>query len=234
MYLLKIFFQSELVNLTKKNPVSIKVPRTSFKSIIEGVGIPHTEIGILIFNNENVNISNIITEDGILLVYPKKSEAIKGEARFILDVHLGTLAKYLRMLGFDTLYKNDYEDREIVDIALRESRVILTRDRGILKRASIKHGYLIRSFCPREQLDEVLTKYQLYEKIRPLTRCLKCNSEIVLVAKEEILERIPPKSRKNFDEFYVCEKCHKIYWKGSHYDRFKKIIEDVSEKNKKY
>lgn len=234
MYLLKVIFNEGLADLVKSNSVSVETLRTNFKSIIEDAGVPHTEVGTLVFNGINVKISDILKESGTLLVHPKESENLRGEAQFILDVHLGTLAKYLRMLGFDTLYENDYEDREIVETAMKEKRIILTRDRGILKRSSVEYGYLIRSFNPRKQLHEVLKRYMLYRQISPLTRCLMCNGRIVPISKKEIMNNIPKKSREAFDEFYICEKCHRVYWKGSHYERFKEIIEEVKEISKSF
>ncbi|WP_319370487.1 Mut7-C RNAse domain-containing protein [uncultured Ilyobacter sp.] len=226
---LEIFFLGDLQRLVKENPTVVKEIKRNLKDIIEGLGVPHTEVGKIYHGNEETDLAAVVNDGGKLIVCPVEPENIQGEVKFILDVHLGTLARYLRMMGFDSLYENSYEDQQIVDISLSQNRIILTRDRGILKRKLVKKGYLIRDLKPRIQLNEVLKRYKLYDRVDPLTRCFKCNDKIFPIHKENIKNRVPEKSRKIFEEFYICKKCHMIYWKGSHYDRFKKIICEVKE-----
>src|SRR3990167_10799559 len=147
--------------------------------------------------------------------------------KFILDVHLGTLAKYMRILGFDSLYKNNYKDEEIVDISLKEKRTILTRDRGILKRSEVTHGYWIRSTKTDTQIIEVIKRFDLKEQIKELSRCLLCNSLLKKISKEKIIDRLPRKVREFQNEFYYCKACDKIFWKGSHYTKMMKTIENI-------
>jgi uncharacterized protein with PIN domain len=144
--------------------------------------------------------------------------------KFILDVHLGTLAKYMRMLGFDTLYQNNYEDEEIVKISLKEKRTILTKDRGILKRSEVTHGYWIRSSTTMDQLIEVIKRFDLKEQTKELSRCLLCNTLLKETTKEKVLDRLPRKIKELQNKFYYCENCDKIFWKGSHYTKMKGII----------
>jgi len=148
--------------------------------------------------------------------------------KFILDVHLGKLAKYLRMLGLDTLYENDLTDPEIVKIAGERKLVVLTRDSELLKIKAVRDGYLIRSKNPVEQLAEVISQYDLYSKIKPFSRCMVCNGIIKKVAKESVADKLLPKTKLYYEEFYQCKSCEKIYWKGSHYFKMKGFLEDLS------
>lgn len=144
--------------------------------------------------------------------------------RFILDVHLGKLARWLRLLGFDTLYRNDLDDPEIVEIAATEGRTILTRDGGIMKRRAATRGYLVQSTVPQEQLREVLDYYQLREQIQPFHRCLVCNGLLESVDKAMILEQLEPKTIRYYDTFFQCNECGKIYWQGTHYERMQEFL----------
>lgn len=147
--------------------------------------------------------------------------------KFILDVHLGKLARWLRMLGFDTLYRNDYDDPEIVAVAAQEGRTILTRDLGIMKRRAVTNGYHIQSTKPTEQLQEVLSRYDLLSQIRPFHRCLVCNGLLQEVAKEAIVAQLEPKTILYYDDFFQCASCRKIYWQGSHFERMDRFIEKL-------
>lgn len=144
--------------------------------------------------------------------------------RFILDVHLGKLARWLRLLGFDTLYRNDLDDPEIVEIATTEGRTILTRDGGIMKRRAATRGYLVQSTEPQEQLREVLDYYQLRDHIQPFHRCLVCNGLLTPVEKAMILDQLEPKTIHYYDSFFQCTECGKIYWQGTHYERMREFL----------
>ncbi len=232
MHYLEVFFQGDLQSIVKENPITIIPDKRSLKDIIEGSGVPHTEVGKIYFEKDEACLSMMIDKSGKLTVYPREPESIEGEVKFILDVHLGTLARYLRMMGFDTLYDNSYDDPEIVETALSQGRIILTRDRGILKRKSVRKGCLIKNDKPRLQLHEVLRRYSLYKRIEPLTRCFKCNGRINPVPKEEVAQFVPEKSKNAFHEFFLCEKCKMVYWKGSHYERFRHLIDEVNNSGK--
>ena len=148
------------------------------------------------------------------------------EPKFILDVHLGKLARYLRMLGFDTLYENDYTDPEIVNIAKIEKRAVLTRDTELLKIKAIEKGYLIKSKNHLEQLAEVILRFDLASKIRPFSRCMVCNGVVVKVEKEAVIGKLLPKTRQYYEEFFQCNSCERVYWKGSHYIKMNRFIGD--------
>ncbi len=161
---------------------------------------------------------------------------MKDSPRFILDVHLGKLARRLRMLGFDSLYKNDYEDQEIVNIAFREKRIVLTRDRGIINKVIIRkdalvRGYLVRSHKPKNQLLEIIEEFDLRTKINPLSLCMECNYPIERIDKELLHEKLHEKTLLFYNEFYQCTKCKRIYWEGSHYKRMNNYIKNLMRSN---
>ena len=149
------------------------------------------------------------------------------EKRFILDVHLGRLAKYLRLCGFDSLFSAFFNDREIIEEAVRESRVILTRDRLLLKNATAATGYLVKSQYHEEQLREVFEALRLREHVRLFSRCITCNAVLEEVKKEEIADRLLADTKKYFSVFRRCPGCDRIYWEGSHYDNMKKSLEPL-------
>jgi uncharacterized protein with PIN domain len=147
--------------------------------------------------------------------------------KFIADVHLGRLARYLRMMGFDVLYENNFEDDEIVRISLGEKRAILTKDRGILKRSEVTHGYWVRSSKVEEQVIEIIKRFDLKKLIKEFTRCIKCNSILEPISKNEIISAIPPKVSKSRKSFSVCPSCKKFYWKGTHHQRMLSFIKTI-------
>ncbi|MFW5707307.1 MAG: Mut7-C RNAse domain-containing protein [Bacteroidota bacterium] len=149
--------------------------------------------------------------------------------RFILDVHLGKLARLLRMTGFDTLYRNDLEDQEIISIAESDNRIVLTRDRGILKNKRVKRGHFVNSPYAKEQLREIISTFQLGDSINFLSRCIACNGTIEKVEKEDILEELKPGTSRYFNEFFRCRDCGKIYWEGSHFERMMDFYEKIKE-----
>lgn len=150
--------------------------------------------------------------------------------KFIADVHLGRLARYLRLCGFDTYFDTTADDRRIIDISLTQNRIILSRDKELVNNRNVADSYRVTSSNPVEQLGSVIERYNLKTIIRPFTRCLLCNGEVVHIEKEKIEVDLQPDTRKYFKEFYRCEQCGKIYWEGSHYERMKKFINLLLEK----
>lgn len=214
----------------------------SVKDMIESLGVPHTEVDLILVNDQSVDFSYLVQAGDRISVYPVfesidiaplvrvRPEPLR-ESRFILDVHLGRLATYLRMLGFDTLYRNDYADAELARISSSEGRILLTRDRGLLKRSEVTHGYCLRTTNPRQQLLEVLRRFDLFDSVKPMRRCLRCNSVLQPVDKAAIGDRLPPKTRQYYDEFHYCQVCDRVYWKGSHYRRMQQFIEDLLQQD---
>jgi uncharacterized protein with PIN domain len=210
----------------------------SIKDVIESLGVPHTEVELILANGQSVDFSYLVRDGDWISVYPMfesldisplvrvRPEPLR-ETRFVLDVHLGRLAGYLRMLGFDTLYRNDYDDQELARISSREQRILLTRDRGLLKRSIVTHGYCLRTTQPRQQLLEILRRFDLFRSIKPFLRCIHCNGQLEPVEKALIIERLPPKTGRYYQEFRRCRGCDRIYWKGSHFTRMQQFIESL-------
>ncbi len=149
--------------------------------------------------------------------------------RFLLDNHLGRLARYLRLLGLDTLYfNNEYDDDQLASKASEMGCVLLSRDRGLLKRSQVVHGTYLHSKDPRKQIVEVLQRYLLFDQIQPWSRCLRCNGVLQPVTKEQILERLEPKTKLYYDDFKMCESCRQIYWKGSHFKRLQYFVAQIT------
>ena len=214
----------------------------SIKDTVEALGVPHPEIDLILVNGQSVDFSYLVQDGDWISVYPRfKSIDITPlkplvpkawpEIRFVLDVHLGKLATYLRLLGFDTLYRNDYQDRELAQISSEESRILLTRDRALLKRSIVTHGYCIRELDTEKQLVEVLRRFDLFGQIQPFQRCLRCNGLLEPVAKEAIRDRLLPKTRLYYHDFRSCQDCAQIYWKGSHYEGIQQFLARVLAKN---
>jgi uncharacterized protein len=200
----------------------------SVKHLIESVGIPHIEIGEIKANGRSVRL-DFLVQDGdrieVKAVLPVGEQI--AEPRFVLDGHLGRLASRLRMLGLDSLYRNDYDDRELVEVSVDEDRVLLTRDRRLLMHKKITSGQLIWSLEPEEQFREVIVRYVLKKWIKPFKRCIRCNTPLETVRKEAVLEHLQPLTRLYFEDFHICPACRQIYWKGSHFDRMQKIIGEI-------
>jgi uncharacterized protein len=210
----------------------------SVKDVIEAIGIPHTEVDLILVNSQAVDFNYKVKNNDLVSVYPVfETLEISGvsllrdkplrDTKFILDVHLGKLAKYLRMLGFDTAYQNDYDDKNIIQISFAEHRIILTRDLGLLKVKTVTHGYYIRNQHPKGQLSEVLNHFDLYNAIDPFNRCIKCNGKLELVEKEEIIQQLEPLTQKYFNKFLRCNHCQGIFWEGSHFDHMREFINTI-------
>ena len=206
----------------------------SLKNFIESFGVPHTEVDLVLANGKPVDFSYQVTDGDRISVYPVfESLDISSVScirpappqtnRFVLDVHLGRLAAYLRMAGFDALYSPQASDAELAEIVARERRVLLTRDRYLLMRSAVERGYWIRSTVPKQQLLEVVKRFDLVGSMRPFTRCLACNTVLEEASRESVLERLPPKI-KDKDIFHVCPGCQRVYWEGSHHERMSTLL----------
>ena len=201
----------------------------SVKHLIESLGIPHTEIGPLAASGNRIGLDYIVQSGDRIEVRPVSPVDLMEEPRFVLDGHLGRLASHLRMLGMDCLYNNGYDDEELVDISVKEKRILLTRDRMLLMHKVITQGYLLRSLNSNEQLHEVVQRYKLVKWVRPFQRCLNCNHLLEPVEKETVLEKLEPLTKKYYHDFKLCPACDKVYWKGSHYERMLELIDTVSQ-----
>jgi hypothetical protein len=211
----------------------------AIKHAIESIGIPHPEVDLIIINGAPVDFKYPLRDKDIVEVYPVFSAGDLAETgalnrpffyeKFILDVHLGKLAKILRLFGFDTYYKNDYDDKTIVQIAETEKRTVLTRDVNLLKHKSITIGYWLRSQFAEEQLKEVIRRFRLKAKFKPFERCVECNGKIIKIEKSAVLDKLLPKTILYYNDFFQCICCKRIYWRGSHYEQMQQYIERMQK-----
>jgi uncharacterized protein len=208
----------------------------SVKDAIEAIGVPHTEVDLILVDGLSVGFERVLRGGERVAVYPVfelleiaplqhlRPQPLR-EPRFVLDVHLGKLARHLRMAGFDCLYRNDYRDSELITASVAEHRIILTRDKGLLKQRLVTHGYFVRRSNSEEQLCEVVRVLQLQARLRPFTRCRECNTELRDVPKAGVLERLPDKVRGSYARFQLCPGCDRIYWEGTHYERLRRLLD---------
>lgn len=204
--------------------------RQSVKHLAESLGVPHPEIGEVQVNGQSEAL-NVITQDQDRVEIHPIPDGYLDEPRFVLDIHLGRLTAYLRMLGFDCLYETEYDDAQLAEIAGGEKRILLTRDRRLLMRKAVTDGYCLRSLGSLEQLTEVVQRFALARRAMPFHRCLRCNHLLEPISKEAVLDRLQPLTRKYFDEFHICPACGQIYWKGSHYEKMEKLVEEIARRN---
>jgi uncharacterized protein with PIN domain len=206
------------------------------RDLIESLGVPHTEVDLILANGESVGFDYTVRDGDRISVYPVFESLDIGplarvrpeplrHPRFVVDVHLGRLAAYLRMLGFDALYRNDANDEELARTASEQERILLTRDRGLLKRGAVTRGYYVRETRPRPQLAEVVERFALARLAAPFTRCLACNTSLEPAAKEAVADRLPPGVHRRHSEFLECPACRRVYWKGTHYERMRRLVE---------
>ncbi|TLN23948.1 twitching motility protein PilT, partial [bacterium] len=188
----------------------------------ESLGVPHPEIAAIQVNGQPAGLDQIAQSGETVKVSPYEP----GDPRvcpvplcFVLDSHLGRLASYLRILGFDVLYDSAAGDETLATLSGKENRVLLTRDRGLLKRSLVTYGYCIRDQNPRNQLLEVFQRYDLRRDLRPFTRCPRCNGLIHPVDKAAVAGLLLENTLAHVDQFWQCGNCGKVYWQGSHYER---------------
>jgi len=190
--------------------------------------VPHLEVGLVLVDGQAAEISVRLCEGNQVDLYPQEQETLPEQGRrFVLDNHLGRLAASLRMLGFDSLYRNDYQDAELADISAAERRILLTRDRQLLMRKVIPRGYCVRQLDPGQQIREVMQRFDLCSQVHPFRRCLRCNGLLQPVSKDAVLDRLEPLTRLYFDEFSRCPDCSQIYWKGSHFEHMQRLIAEL-------
>ncbi|NEQ29688.1 MAG: Mut7-C ubiquitin/RNAse domain-containing protein [Leptolyngbya sp. SIO4C5] len=212
---------------------------STVKDTIESLGVPHPEIDLILVNDRSVDFSYLVQAGDRISVFPRFQHldissvsrvqpAPLPEPRFVLDVHLGKLATYLRLLGFDIRYANHCDDATLAQIASDEQRILLTRDRGLLKRSLVTHGYCVRHDDPLEQVSEILSRFDLFDAIAPFERCLRCNGQLQPVEKAQVSDRLPPLTRQYYDEFYQCQSCQQVYWKGAHYAPLQQIVQQMT------
>ena len=212
--------------------------KASVKDMIESFNVPHTEVERISVNGVAVGFNYIVQDGDRIEAFPAGENfgamsaaqlrpPLAQPPHFVVDSNLGRLARYLRLLGFDCLYCNDYNDGTVARIASEQQRVVLTRDRSLLRRKIVTHGYFVRAAKPKIQTREVLKRFALFSWIKPLTRCTHCNGILVETGKSRIEHRLEPLTRQFYDKFLMCPDCHRIYWQGSHSMRIKQLLDEL-------
>ena len=208
---------------------------TTIGDVLHMLGVPEEEVDLILTNQRSVGFCYLLQALDRVSVYPvfesfdvSCATAIREKPlrnmRFVCDVHLGRLCKYLRMLGFDTLYSDQYTPEQLVTISVREHRILLSKDRKLTGHPRVTHAYWIRSTDSVEQLKDLVRKLDLQALYNPLSRCLTCNSELEPIEKSKIQSGLQERTERYFDEFFICRKCRHLYWKGSHYDNMLEFI----------
>jgi uncharacterized protein with PIN domain len=229
------FVPAESRGLTVRRPFR---SHQTVKDVLEAMGIPHTEVDLILVNGSPQGFSYRPSVGDRIAAYPM-FEALDvastarlrplplRDPRFVVDVNLGRLARLLRVLGFDAWWSNDADDATLAEVSLDEQRILLTRDRGLLKRRAITHGLFVHSQHPEQQTLEVLRRLDLGQRLAPFTRCLRCNGELAAVSKDEVIDRLEPLTSRYYDEFSRCTGCGRIYWAGSHHAGLVGLVERV-------
>ena len=213
--------------------------RASIKDMIEALGIPHTEVDLILVNGESEDFNYVVQDKDRISVYPAFESLDIGkvskvrpvplrEIKFVLDMHLGKLARLLRMFGFDTLYQKEYSPERILSVSLSEKRIIISKSRKLMKRRAVTHGYCLTSSDPEMQARLVLKRFDLFENIHPFTRCLECNSLLEGIERDAVVNLVPPAVLEEHHEFKWCRKCEKVYWNGSHYQKMRERIKQLT------
>lgn len=198
----------------------------SLKNAIESLGVPHTEVGAVTVNGAPATLQRTVRDGDDIEVHPPAQE-LGTDLHFVADAHLGGLARFLRMLGFDTLHENEFSDADIRRLAESVDRIVLSRDRELLKCREIRRGCYVRALKSEAQLREVAMRYDLASHARPFTLCLRCNLELRPVAKAEVAASLPPKVRELQERFMRCDGCGRVYWPGTHYERMRAALGEL-------
>ncbi|RKP44331.1 Mut7-C RNAse domain-containing protein [Trinickia fusca] len=208
------------------------------KHMIEALGVPHTEVELILVNGESVGFDRVLEDGDRVAVYPKfetldvtpllrvRAEPLRA-IRFVADAHLGGLANLLRLAGFDTLYDNHFADEAIEALASAEGRIVLTRDRELLKRRTITHGCYVRALKPEVQLRELFDRLDLARSAHPFRLCLSCNVPLRRIDKSDVIGRVPEGVLERQAQFVTCDVCRRIFWEGSHWKRMRTLVDSV-------
>ena len=240
MYKVALTFHGELASLVAGRvhpPVSLTVAcgRRSVKDLVESLGVPHSELGVIESAGIEVSPDAVIVRDESFQVHPFSSPGVWSVGRhgqevfqFICDVHLGKLARNLRLLGFDTLYRNDWDDPDLARLSRLEKRILLSRDRRLLMRKEVVRGLYVRSAVPEHQVVEILTRLRLTGLCSPFTRCLACNGVLDQVDPKRCpdMAAVPIGIRERYSTFHRCTDCGRIFWKGSHHRCLRRRVEN--------
>ncbi len=232
------FLAAESRGVTVRRPFR---SHQTVKDVLEAMGIPHTEVDLILVNGSPQGFSYRPSAGDRIAAYPMFEALDVGstarlrpvplrDPRFVVDVNLGRLARLLRVLGFDVWWSSDADDATLADVSLGQQRILLTRDRGLLKRRAITHGLFVHSQQPEEQVVEVIRRLDLGQRVAPFTRCLRCNGTLAVVSKDEVIDQLEPLTRQYYKEFSRCSECGRIYWAGSHHARLVGLVERLRQR----
>jgi len=214
------------------------IGKRSIKDMIEALGIPHTEVDLILINGKSVDFNYILNAEDRVSVYPV-FESLNIEnvthlrkiplrsTKFIANVNLGDITNYLRLLGLDVYHDPSLSSQEIIKISKNENRIILTKSRKLLKFKEVTHGIFIRPGKTEEQVKRIIDSLDIKNQIKPFSRCLRCNNLLEKIPKENILDRIPPRAKEFYNEYTHCTSCDRIYWKGTHYIKMQNVIDQI-------
>jgi uncharacterized protein with PIN domain len=224
--------------------------KTAIKDVIESCGVPHTEVDLIVpmageqRHPRTVGFEFQVDAPIRLQIHPAPAPAdllpavprlqLREALRFIADGHLGKLARNLRLLGVDTAYERDADDRRLLELMVSEGRALLTRDRRLLMHSIVLQGYCPRSSDPEEQTREVVHRFDLLrhpDRLAPWSRCLRCNGRIEPASKADVLAPLQgePLTLRYYNEFQRCTRCGRIYWPGTHFEKLKARLLRLSE-----
>jgi hypothetical protein len=220
--------------------VALKGKR-SIKDMIEALGVPHTEVDLILVNGISVDFNAILQDNDRISVYPVfESLNITDTTRlrkiplrrnkFIADINLGNIVKYMRILGLDVYYDSLLSNRDIIELSHKENRIILTKNKKLLKFKDVTHAIFIRPGTTTEQIRRIIDYLDINDDIVPFSRCLRCNTLLTDISKEHVLDRIPPKTKKFCNEYVQCQSCDKIYWKGTHFVHMEKFVRQILDR----
>jgi hypothetical protein len=231
-----LHFHGELASLAGCERFDYPVTRrASIKDVTEALGVPHTEVYALAVDGQPIDFSHILEpgqfaevrpgDPPVVVTAPQALRATLPRAAFLADANVGRLATYLRLIGMDVVFDRDYRDAEVARLAALQGRVVLTRDRGVLRRKSVAWGRLVRSNDPVEQARDVVRFFGLASQAAPFTRCVRCNVALQAASKAEVLHLLEPRTKKYYQEFHRCPACGRVYWAGSHHDRMAEMFD---------
>lgn len=208
----------------RKGELRVPLDETSsLGHLVESVGVPLPEVGSLLVGDRPVTPSyRPVPGDAVSVLGVRRPQEVPVW-RFLLDVHLGTLARRLRLVGVDTAYHTDRDDHLLVEQANDEQRILLTRDRGLLRRRALWLGAYVRSCSPDEQFQEILDRFA--PPLAPWTRCTACNGTLSPASKGEVETSLLPGTQRNYDTFARCLSCDHVYWRGAHHPHLETIVE---------
>ena len=229
------FLAPELRATTIRRPFR---PHQTVKDVIEAAGIPHTEVDLIVVNGDPVGFAHRPQLGDRLAVYPvfealdigpigRLRPAPLRQPRFVVDVNLGRLARLLRLVGCDVHWQPDLDDATLAAIGDDEHRIVLTRDRRLLRRRRITHGLFVRADDPFDQVVDVIRRLDLAAGLAPFSRCLRCGGMLTSVSKAEVSARLQPLTRHHFHEFARCDGCDQVYWKGSHHRQLEALVQRI-------